>query len=244
MDNEKQSNAIKNIITADKIQEILDWGYNAALNGLPGEKTCEELAKEYLSKQHSKDQLTNRRKAASQFAGWQIAKCTTTGFLLGIPGGPAMIATIPTDLASTIYVQLRMIATIAVIGGYDVNEDVVRSMVYCCMGGLSVSKALKEAGIVIGGKAALAGIKKIPGKALIAVNKKVGFRLLTKFGQKGVINLGKLVPVVGGVLGGGFNLAETAGLAKIARRQFIENIFDEGDGNFDDNAENEVVVDV
>lgn len=243
MENTKQSKARKNIITADKIQEILDWGYNAARKGIPGEKTCEELANEYLSKQHSKDQMTNRRKAASQFTGWQIAKCTTTGFLLGIPGGPALVATIPADLASAIYVQLRMIATIAVIGGYDVNENVVKSMVYCCMGGLSANQALKEVGIAIGGKVALAGIKKIPGKALIAVNKKVGFRLLTKFGQKGIINLGKLVPVVGGVLGGGFNFAETAALAKIARRQFIENIFDEEDSDFDNNAENEVVVD-
>lgn len=242
MDNTKQR--YKSIIPAEKIQELLDWGYNAALNGLPGEKTCEQLAKEYLDKQHSKNQLTNKRKASSQFAGWQIAKCTTAGFLLGIPGGPALIATIPADLASTIYVQLRMIATIAVIGGYDVNEDIVRSMVYCCIGGLSANKAFKEVGIVIGEKAALAGLKKIPGKVLGAINKKVGFRLVTKFGQKGVINLGKLVPVAGGILGGGFNLAETAAIAKIARQQFIENIFDEEDSEPDYNTDNEVVIDV
>jgi hypothetical protein len=34
------------------------------------------------------------------------------------------------------------------------------------------------------------------------INQKVGFRLLTKFGSKGVINLGKMVPLTGGIIGG------------------------------------------
>jgi hypothetical protein len=31
------------------------------------------------------------------------------------------------------------------------------------------------------------------------INQKVGFRLVTKFGEKGIINLSKLIPVVGGL---------------------------------------------
>lgn len=37
-------------------------------------------------------------------------------------------------------------------------------------------------------------IKKIPGTVLIKINQKVGWRLLTKFGEKGTVNLVKLVP--------------------------------------------------
>ena len=70
-------------------------------------------------------------------------------------------------------------------------------------------------------KAALAGLKKLPGKVLVAINQKLGFRFITKFGQKGIINLGKGIPCVGGILNGGINLAETRHIAKDAVKAFL-----------------------
>ena len=70
-------------------------------------------------------------------------------------------------------------------------------------------------------KAALTGLKKLPGKVLVAVNQKLGFRFITKFGQKGIINLGKGIPCVGGILNGGINLAETRLIAKDAVKAFL-----------------------
>lgn len=243
-DAEKKTPKVKDLISPKTLQKAIDWCWSAALHGIPGEKTCQQLAEEYLSKQHSENELTNHRKAASKFVKWQIAKCTTTGFLTGLPGGAAIIATIPADLTTALYIQLRMIATVAVIGGYDVSEDIVKSMGYCCLGGLSIAKALKEAGIKVGEKMALAGLKKVPVKVLTAINKKVGFRLVTKFGTKGVVNLGKLVPVLGGVIGGGFNLAETIAIAKLAQKQFIENEFDDEDRDIsaEEPAVDEIIV--
>ena len=46
-------------------------------------------------------------------------------------------------------------------------------------------------------------------------------RFVTKFGEKGVVNLGKLVPVVGGVVGGGFDFAATKIIGDNAYRMFI-----------------------
>ncbi|WP_203225939.1 hypothetical protein [Calothrix sp. PCC 6303] len=48
-------------------------------------------------------------------------------------------------------------------------------------------------------------IKQIPSKVLIEINKKIGFRLITKAGEKGVVNLMKMVPLVGGIVGGTFD---------------------------------------
>lgn len=45
-------------------------------------------------------------------------------------------------------------------------------------------------------------IQNISGDALRAVNKAVGFRLFTKFGLTGIINLGTVIPVMGGIVGG------------------------------------------
>jgi hypothetical protein len=42
--------------------------------------------------------------------------------------------------------------------------------------------------------------------SLIEINKKVGYRLLTKFGTKGSINLVSGIPLVGGGVGAGVNV--------------------------------------
>jgi hypothetical protein len=58
-------------------------------------------------------------------------------------------------------------------------------------------EAVGKAGGVEGTKFATALIKQVPGRLVIIINKQLGFRLLTKYGEKGVINLIKLVPFVG-----------------------------------------------
>ena len=65
-------------------------------------------------------------------------------------------------------------------------------------------------------------ISKIPGKTLTKINQKVGFRFVTKFGEKGVINLGKLVPGVGAVIGGGLDYTETKIIGNRAYKWFFE----------------------
>lgn len=65
-------------------------------------------------------------------------------------------------------------------------------------------------------------IKKIPGEVLTKINRAVGFCFVTKFGEKGIINLGRMIPAVGGVVGGGFNLAETKLIANRAYKSFFE----------------------
>ena len=65
-------------------------------------------------------------------------------------------------------------------------------------------------------------IKNIPGKVLTSVNQKVGFRLITKFGETGIINLGKMVPVVGGVVGGTVDIGSTKIIAENAYSIFIK----------------------
>ena len=64
------------------------------------------------------------------------------------------------------------------------------------------------------------GIKKISFEIIKKINQAVGFRLLTKFGQKGVINLGKTIPVVGGVVGGTVDSLSTNIIGKVAKETF------------------------
>ena len=125
------------------------------------------------------------------------------------------------------YVQMRMIACIAYMGGYDINSDQVQTLVYACMAGIAVDQILKQAGIQFGNKFAISMVSKIPGSVLTKINQKVGFRFITKVGMKGIINLGKAVPIVGGVISGGLDFAETRVIANRAFKMFILGDFRE-----------------
>lgn len=127
---------------------------------------------------------------------------------------------IPANIASVICVQLRMIAAIAYINGYDIHSDQVRVLAYACLTENTVTSILKKSGIEIGKKAAVNTLKKIPGAILVKINQQVGFKLVTKFGQKGIINLCKLVPFVGGVVGGGIDTVATIGIGNITKVVF------------------------
>ena len=208
------------VLKQEDVMKLLDKLYEKSVCGIPAvSKPIEELAQEYLEKA---DGVEN---AAKSFNKYQIAKCTTSGFLTSFGGVLTLPVTIPANIGSVLYVQMRMIACLAHMGGYDVKCDQVQTLVYACLAGISVDQIIKRAGIKFGEKFGEAMVKKIPGKALTAINKKVGFRFVTKFGQKGIVNIGKMIPVIGGVIGGGFDFVETKVIAKRAYKMFIEGDF-------------------
>lgn len=133
-----------------------------------------------------------------------------------------MVATLPANITSVMYVQLRMCCAIAKMGGYDIHSDQVQTLIYACLTGSAISDILKQVGIKFGNKFGVAMVKKIPGATLTAINQKVGFRFITKFGETGVVNLGKVVPVLGGVIGGGVDVASTRVIGNNAFKIFIK----------------------
>lgn len=207
-------------ITQAEIMQLLDKLYDQSVHGIAKvSPPIEVLANNYLEK--SKDTPT----AAKKFINYQIAKCTTSGFLTGLGGLITLPVAIPANVGSVLYVQMRMIACLAHMGGYDTNSDQVQTLVYACLAGISIDQVLKQTGIKFGNKFAMAMVKKIPGETLGKINHKVGFKFLTKFGNKGVINIGKTVPVVGGIIGGGFDFVETKAIANRAYKMFINGNF-------------------
>ena len=70
------------------------------------------------------------------------------------------------------------------------------------------------------GKAGIAALRKAPAKVLIKINQQVGFRLITKFGEKGVINLWKLVPIAASGIGAVVNLTGMQAIAGYAKHNF------------------------
>ena len=210
----------KKLITQEDIMKLLDSCYEKCLNGVPYvSPTVEEFAKDYLDK-HSTKEL-----ACKAMIKNQIIKCTTSGFLTGFGGIVTMPVTLPANIGSVLYVQMRMIACTAYMAGFELNSDQTQTFVYACLAGVSVNKLVKQASIRFGVKFTTGLIKKIPGKVLTKINQKVGFRFITKFGTKGIVNMGKLIPGVGAVVGGGLDLVETKAIGDRAYKWFFEENF-------------------
>ena len=220
MKEDKKEENKKKLVTQEDIMKVLNNCYEKALNGVPKvSPSIEEFAKNYLDKE------TNNNKAAKAMIKNQVVKCTTSGFLTGFGGIITLPVTIPANVGSVLYVQMRMIACIAYLAGYDLKSDQVQTLVYACLAGVSVTDVIKQAGIKFGIKLTNATMKKIPGKALIKINQKVGFRFITKAGTTGIINLSRVVPVVGAVAGGEIDYFETKAIANRAYKWFFKNDF-------------------
>ena len=210
----------KTVIAQEDVMKILDSCYEKCLNGIPKvSPSVEEMANDYLKKYKTKEE------ACKAMIRNQIAKCATSGFITGFGGFITMPVTLPANITSVIYVQMRMIACTSYMAGFDLDSDQTQTLVYACLAGVAVNNVIKQAGIKFGVKFANGLIKKIPGKVLIKINQKVGFRFATKFGTKGIINLGKLIPGVGAVIGGGLDLVETKIIAKRSYKWFFEHDF-------------------
>ena len=200
-----------------EMMNLLDVCYDKALQGvLPGEKSIEELAEDYLAK------TSSREKAIDKLIGYQTVLCGTNGFITGLGGLLVLPVAISANVAGVIYVQLRMIAAIAHINGYDIYSDQVRTIAYACLTGSSAANILKNVGIKISEKMAVNALKRVPGAILIKINQQVGFRLVTKFGQKGLVNVIKMMPLIGGVVGGVFDTGMTLTIGNIAKKVFSE----------------------
>lgn len=197
---------------------ILDSLYEKCLYGVPKvSKPVSELANDYTKKYGYTD------KAIDKLIQNQISKNTLNGFVTSFGGFITMPVTLPANITSVLYVQMRMIAAIALIRDYDLNNDEVQTFVYACMVKKAMTDALKQAGVQTANKITLNAVNKIPGKALTAINQKIGYRFITKAGTKGTINLTKIVPLVGAGVGGTIDFVTTKAIASRAKKVFVGN---------------------
>ena len=198
------------------VKTTLNWIADAGINGLGVLRPAEELAVEYLHK------ASNAEQAINSLISWRTAHAAGTGFVAGLGGVAAMPITIPAGLATSYALGANTAATVAHLRGYNIHSEQVRTMILLSLIGEAGEEMLKATSITIGNKVCQDMIKQIPGKTLREINKKVGFRLVTKAGEKGAVNLAKMVPLVGGVVGGTFDGLFVQGCGKTAKKIFVQ----------------------
>lgn len=165
-------------------------------------------------------------------------KVTTISTIAGIPGGLAMIGTIPADLAQYYWHVFVLAQKLAYLYGFpdlrdeegnltDTATDMLTLFVGVMMGAAAANQAISG----LAKEFAKQVIKRLPRKALTKtvyypiikqVAKWIGVNVTKSSFAKG---LGKVIPVLGGIISGGLTLASFRPSAKRLQHKLQENMF-------------------
>jgi hypothetical protein len=142
------------------------------------------------------------------------------GFVTGLGGFVTLPVALPVNVSEFYLLATRMVAAVACLRGYDLRQPEVRSAVLLTLVGADSDDLLKKAGVATSGRLANLAAERLPGPALMMVNKGVGFRLVSQLGRKGLQRFGKAVPLVGGAVGAGIDVYLLRRIADHARHEF------------------------
>lgn len=142
------------------------------------------------------------------------------GFVTGLGGFITLPVALPANVVEFYVVATRMVASIASLRGYDIKQPEIRSAVLLTLVGADADDLLKKAGVVPMSRLSNLAAQRLPGPALMVVNKAVGFRLVATAGKKTLTRFGKGVPVIGGVIGAGLDGYLLKRIADHARHEF------------------------
>lgn len=200
--------------------ETLDKLYECAIYGkVPGTDSAIDLANCYLKKSGTLEEKIN------SLIRYQNAKSVTSGFLTGLGGLITLPLAIPANVASVLYIQIRMIAAIACMTNHDLKDDKVQTMIYMCLGGSNfIRSALKNLGInIITKSISKELIAKVSSAFIMSLKKQIIIKLLVKFGPKNVlISYTKAIPIIGGIVGGTVDGISTNLIGEAAKLMFLE----------------------
>jgi len=192
----------------------LEWLYGKAVSGVPTLDGAGDLAASYERR------FSSREDAVDGLIKWQTATAGTASFVSSIGGVLSLPISVPANLTSVTYIQIRMIAAIAQLRGHDIRDDQVRAIALACFLGTSLIDLAKGTGLQLGTYLAQQACKRVSGDALKPLNTALACRLAALTGTTAPVNLAKLVPVLGGVISGGVDAAVTRGYGKTAKRVF------------------------
>lgn len=149
---------------------------------------------------------------------WQTSKAGMSGFTTGLPGWSG----IPIDIASTLFIQIRMVAAIAHMCELDVHDEKTRVVVTGCLAGQKALDTLRSVGVAVTHGLGKKLVRSVSNETIKAINKAVGARIVVRYTGNAVINLSKLVPVLSGITGAALDSAFTYSIGKTAKKLLLE----------------------
>ncbi len=159
--------------------------------------------------------------AVTAIAARHLKLAGANGFVTGLGGFVTLPVALPANVAGFYLLATRMTAATAAVRGYDLSEPPIRTAVLLTLVGADADQLLAKAGIAApGGRLTTLAAQRLPGPALMVVNKAVGFRILSTAARDVFARFGRAVPVVGGAVGAGVDAWLIHRIAEHAQEEF------------------------
>lgn len=167
-----------------------------AIDGMAGLPSAKHSASGHLQRTGDVDA------AIDSLVATHIAMAGAQGFVTNLGGLLAMPITLPANVTGVLTIQTRMIAAIAHLRGYDVNDNRVRTaIVMCLLGGDEVARRIHN-GHLPTSPMAIATAPVFDPELDAAVAKEVLRAVAARVGGKGLsITVTKRIPLIGGGVG-------------------------------------------
>lgn len=196
------------------LARALDWAYQRAIEGLPGVDSAYALAAACVVAED------DPRARIDRLIRQQIGRAGTLGFLAGATTSISLPVAVPANVALMLFVQIRLVAAIAALGGHDLGDPRVRRLVYLCLTADAAPALLADAGIVVSRRLTREALAAAPGRALAAIDRRVARRLAGATGTQPRARARRLLPLLGGLLGAAADALATRQVAEAARAVF------------------------
>ena len=160
----------------------------------------------------------------------QAKRSFGVGFITSIGGFALLPVQLTAGMAGTLIIQARLISMMAKLNGLDLNAYEVRTLIKMLTLCSTYAEALKDVAADVGGRIVLRQLNRIPSAALRSINKTLGVKLLTKAGKKSLISWVKIVPLIGGAIGGTIDYTITIKTGQYAAKElknFRKNSLDD-----------------
>lgn len=199
-------------LTVGIIQPLLDIG----IDGKGPLPSAQHVADTALAKSGG-----DAEAAIDRIVKSHLAAAGAGGFVTGIGGFATMIVALPANILEFYLVATRMTAALAAVRGYDLSRPHIRSAVLLALVGADADDLLRKAGIPsTSGHLTDMVAEKLPGPALMVLNKAVAFRLVSRVTATTGRVFGRGIPLAGGAISGGMDSYLLKRIADHAREEF------------------------
>jgi uncharacterized protein (DUF697 family) len=161
-------------------------------------------------------------RAVEGLVDFHVRLASAQGFVTNLGGVVALPVAVPANLTGVAVVQIRMVAAIAHLRGYDLADNRVRTaLVMCLLGGEEVVKLIKE-GTLPTSPLAIATAPVFDPELDARVADAVLSDLASRVGGKNLaLVLTKRVPLVGGGIGAVVDALATAQIGRYAKSELV-----------------------
>lgn len=205
-------------ISKNKVSKLLDWAYLKSIHGMVNFDSAVVLSEKYLHQPN-----LSLQKKVNKLIHSQNMKAGATGFLSGIAGVIILPVSVPAIFTITLLIQVRMIAAIAYMGGYDLKDDKIRTAVYLCLAGNISKDILVDTGIQYGTGLMVRNIANLSPGVLMILQKKIGFLLFRRISTRNMSQIIRMIPIAGGIVAGGIDITANNIVGNYARITFISS---------------------